>query len=246
MKRLRRCLRDSQSPASDIQLRGNLDGLHSIRVSTQFDCSAERQPVALQGCPARHFRREIKVAANWLQRFARKCVQWTTEGGETMDTFIVTLSVLGVVVLLTAWLPMVLKRLPLSLPILCLIIGMLLAWSPYPLLPSFNPLENRGFTERMTEVVVIIALMGAGLKIDRPIGLARWRTTWRLLGIAMPLTIVAIAGLGYYILDLDMASALPPHHICPGRRGTKEVESGSTSILPQSTALPRQVVRDVR
>lgn len=125
-----------------------------------------------------------------------------------MDTFIVTLSVLGVVVLLTAWLPLVLKRLPLSLPILCLIIGMLLAWSPYPLLPSFNPLENRAFTERMTEVVVIIALMGAGLKIDRPIGLTRWRTTWRLLSIAMPLTIVAVMGLGYYILDLDMASAL--------------------------------------
>jgi NhaP-type Na+/H+ or K+/H+ antiporter len=60
----------------------------------------------------------------------------------------------------------------------------------------------------MTEVVVIIALMGAGLKIDRPIGLARWRTTWRLLSIAMPLTIVAVMGLGYYILDLDMASAL--------------------------------------
>jgi len=125
-----------------------------------------------------------------------------------MDTFIVTLSVLGVVVLLTAWLPLVLKRLPLSLPILCLIIGVLLAWSPYPILPSFNPLENRAFTERMTEVVVIIALMGAGLKIDRPMGLARWRTTWRLLGIAMPLTIVAVMGLGYYILDLNMASAL--------------------------------------
>ncbi len=125
-----------------------------------------------------------------------------------MDTFIVTLSVLGVVVLLTAWLPMALKRLPLSLPILCLIIGMLLASSPYPLLSSFNPLENRAFTERMTEVVVIIALMGAGLKIDRPIGLARWGTTWRLLGIAMPLTIVSVAGLGYYILDLDIASAL--------------------------------------
>ena len=100
-----------------------------------------------------------------------------------MDTFIVTLSVLGVVVHLTPWLPMVLKRLPLSLPILCLLIGMLLAWSPYPLLPSFNPLESRAFTERMTEVVVIIALMGAGLKLDRPIGLARWRTTWRLLGM---------------------------------------------------------------
>lgn len=131
-----------------------------------------------------------------------------SERGEIMDNFIVTLSVLGVVVLLTAWLPMVVKRLPLSLPILCLIIGMLLAWSPYPLLPNFNPLESRAITERMTEVVVIIALMGAGLKIDRPIGLVRWRTTWRLLGIAMPLTIVGIAALGYYILDLNIASAL--------------------------------------
>ena len=95
-----------------------------------------------------------------------------------MDIYIVTLTILGVVVLLTAWLPMMLRRLPLSLPILCLAIGALLAWSPFPLLPSFNPLENRVFTERMTEFVVIVELMGAGLKLDRPIGLRRWRTTW--------------------------------------------------------------------
>jgi hypothetical protein len=36
-----------------------------------------------------------------------------------MDVYIVTLTILGVVILLTAWLPMVLKRLPLSLPIIC-------------------------------------------------------------------------------------------------------------------------------
>jgi sodium/hydrogen antiporter len=125
-----------------------------------------------------------------------------------MDTFIVTLSILGVVVLLTAWLPMALKRLPLSLPIICLFIGVLLAWSPYPLFPSVNPLENRALTERMTEIVVIIALMGAGLKIDRPIGLRRWRATWRLIVIAMPLTVIAIAALGFHILNLDIASAL--------------------------------------
>ncbi|WP_426124277.1 cation:proton antiporter [Pararhizobium sp. PWRC1-1] len=83
-----------------------------------------------------------------------------------------------------------------------------LAWSPYPLLPSFNPLENREFTERMTEIVVIVALMGAGLKIDRPIGWRRWRTTWRLLGIAMLLTIGAIAFLGFSILGLGLACPL--------------------------------------
>ena len=85
-----------------------------------------------------------------------------------MDAYIVTLTVLGFVVLLTAWLPMAFRRLPLSLPIACLAIGTLLALSPFPLLPRFNPLENREFTERMTEIVVIVALMGAGLKLDHP------------------------------------------------------------------------------
>lgn len=125
-----------------------------------------------------------------------------------MDIYLVTLTILGFVVLLTAWLPMMMRRLPLSLPIACLAIGAMLAWSPFPLLPRFNPLENREFTERMTEVVVIVALMGAGLKLDRPIGLKRWGTTWRLLGIAMPLTIATLAFLGYWILGLTAASAL--------------------------------------
>lgn len=125
-----------------------------------------------------------------------------------MDVYIVTLTILGIVILLTAWLPMVLRRLPLSLPIICLAIGAILAWSPFPLLPRFNPLDNREFTERLTEIVVIVALMGAGLKIDRRIGWRRWITTWRLLGIAMPLRITAIALLGSWILNLGIASAL--------------------------------------
>ncbi len=125
-----------------------------------------------------------------------------------MDPYIVTLAILGIVILLTAWLPMMLRRLPLSLPIACLAIGALLSWSPFPLLPRFNPLENREFTERMTEIVVIVALMGAGLKLDRPIGWQRWLTTWRLLALAMPLTIAALAFLGSWILGLGAASAL--------------------------------------
>lgn len=125
-----------------------------------------------------------------------------------MDIYVVTLTILGFVVLLTAWLPMLLRHLPLSLPILCILLGAALAWSPYPLLPAFNPLENRQLTEHMTEIVVIVALMGAGLKLDRKIGWRRWGTTWRLLGLAMPLTIAAIAMLGHWILGLGIASAL--------------------------------------
>lgn len=125
-----------------------------------------------------------------------------------MDGYVVTLTILGFVVLLTAWLPMVLRQLPLSLPIFCIFLGAVLAWSPLALLPAFNPLENRELTEHMTEIVVIVALMGAGLKLDRKIGWRNWGTTWRLLGIAMPLTIAAIAMLGHWILGLGFASAI--------------------------------------
>jgi NhaP-type Na+/H+ or K+/H+ antiporter len=71
-----------------------------------------------------------------------------------------------------------------------------------------NPLQNGGIAEHLTEFVVIVALMGAGLKIDRPLGLRQWATTWRLLGIAMPISIGIIALLGWSLLGLGAASAL--------------------------------------
>jgi NhaP-type Na+/H+ or K+/H+ antiporter len=124
-----------------------------------------------------------------------------------VNTYVVTLLMFGAVVLLTAWLPMGLRLLPLSLPICCVAIGALLALSPFTPLPAMNPLENIEWAEHLTEFVVIVALMGAGLKIDRPLDLRRWAATWWLLGIAMPLSIAAIAVLGWSILGLGLASA---------------------------------------
>ena len=50
--------------------------------------------------------------------------------------------------------------------------------------------------------------MGAGLKIDRPFGWASWRTTRRLLVVAMPLTIAGVAVLGWWAAGLAPAAAL--------------------------------------
>lgn len=122
--------------------------------------------------------------------------------------YVVTLFIFGAVVLLTTWLPLALKRMPLSLPICCIVIGVILALSPFTPLPQRNPLENIGWAEHLTELVVIVALMGAGLKIDRPVGWKRWMVTWRLLAIAMPISIAAIALLGWQLLSLPLASAL--------------------------------------
>ena len=50
--------------------------------------------------------------------------------------------------------------------------------------------------------------MGAGLKIDRRIGWQSWVLTWRLLAIAMPLTILLLAGFSCWLLGLGAAAAI--------------------------------------
>jgi sodium/hydrogen antiporter len=125
-----------------------------------------------------------------------------------MDAYIVLLAVLGGVILMTAWLPVFLARLPLSLPIACIAIGVALALSPVSFVVAANPLESRVLTERLTEFVVIVSLMGAGLKLDRRLSWRGWMSTWRLLAFAMPLTIAAVTLLGWSMLGLSLASAL--------------------------------------
>ncbi|GAA0746987.1 cation:proton antiporter [Sphingomonas trueperi] len=123
------------------------------------------------------------------------------------DPYILILTGLGVLIALVAWLPLALRRLPLSLPIVCIAIG-----AGIFLLPgvTLRPLPWRypEITERFTELIVIIALMGAGLKIDRLFGVRRWACTWRLIGVTMPLSILAIAMLAGWALGLPIAIAL--------------------------------------
>jgi len=111
------------------------------------------------------------------------------------------------VVLLVSWAPVGLKKLPLTLAILCVALGVVVFSTG---LLSFNP-DPRTWdtaTERLTELVVIISLMGAGLKLDRPLGWRRWASTWRLLAVAMPLTIAAVAWLGIAGLAFSLPMAL--------------------------------------
>lgn len=63
-------------------------------------------------------------------------------------------------------------------------------------------------TERLSEMVVIIALMGAGLKLDRVFDFKTWRVTWRLLAITMPLSIAAITLVAGWWLGLSWTLAL--------------------------------------
>lgn len=81
------------------------------------------------------------------------------------DPYILILTGVGLLIALVAWLLLALKRLPLSLPIVCIGIGVAIFSVPAVTLRPL-PLSYPEVTERFTELVVIIALMGAGLKLD--------------------------------------------------------------------------------
>lgn len=129
-------------------------------------------------------------------------VQWVDMALYEMVLVIVGVTVLGAVVL-----PRLLEHRPLSFPIVYVAFGMLVFTLPLGL-PSPNPLEHGALAERLTEFVVITALMGAGLKLERPPGLWRWQSAWRLLAITMPLTIAITALLGWWLVGLAIPTAV--------------------------------------
>lgn len=115
--------------------------------------------------------------------------------------------ILGLAFLAAAALPRLMDNTPISLPIVYVAVGMVLplVWGD---LPEVDLIRFGVATERLTELAVIISLMSAGLKIDRPMGLYRWGSTWRLLAVTMPLSIAALALGGAWLLGLPLAAAV--------------------------------------
>ena len=78
-----------------------------------------------------------------------------------------------------AFLPRLLGRLPLSMPMFLVAFGYAVFALPLGL-PRVDPLADGHATEKLCEAVVVVSLMGAGLKIDRPFQWRGWRGTRRL------------------------------------------------------------------
>jgi NhaP-type Na+/H+ or K+/H+ antiporter len=114
-----------------------------------------------------------------------------------------TYVVAGLALLLAVVLPDLLSRWPISPPIVLVGLGLLLGLTPLPNGLPLDPQANRETIEHVTEVTVLVALMGVGLALDRPLHLLRrssyggWSATWRLLVVAMPFGIAAVALLGW-------------------------------------------------
>ena len=120
----------------------------------------------------------------------------------------------GVALLLAVVLPTALRTAALSAPVVLLGLGVLMGLLPLPDAVQLTPTDDRAVIEHLTELTVIISLMGVGLALDRPLNVRswmswrRWGTTWRLLAIAMPLSIAVTAVLGWWFVGLAPASAI--------------------------------------
>lgn len=114
---------------------------------------------------------------------------------------------IGLATLAAALLPRALHRAPISMPAVFLGLS-ILAFSLLPWLPDADPIEHHDVALHLTEVCVLVSLMGAGLAINRPVGWRLWGTTWRLLGITMPLSMIAVGWLGWSVLGMGVATAV--------------------------------------
>lgn len=99
------------------------------------------------------------------------------------------------------------KATKISYSVLYVAVGAILFSTAGNFLPLPDPIYENVVTVRLTEMVVIISLMGSGLKIDRPFSVRNWRVPLRLISILMIISIAAVTAIGYYWLGFGLASA---------------------------------------
>jgi sodium/hydrogen antiporter len=124
-----------------------------------------------------------------------------------MSDYIIVLVVLGVGCLGMAWMPALTKKIHISYSIIYVLFGFLL-YKFVGGLPEPDPTKEESITMRLTEMVVIVSLMGTGLKISQPFSFKKWEIPLRLVSLTMLLSIAGITALAYFWLELPIASAL--------------------------------------
>jgi len=126
----------------------------------------------------------------------------------TLDAYHIALAAVGLIVVLARWLPrLVSEREPAAAPLMILFgAGAAMLIPGLPDIP--DPRETPEPWELVSELTVIVALFGSGMRIDSLRPWRKWIPTVRMLAIAMPLTILAIALLGVWAAGLTIAGAI--------------------------------------
>jgi NhaP-type Na+/H+ or K+/H+ antiporter len=99
------------------------------------------------------------------------------------------------------------KSLPVTPAIAYLAVGLLVGPTVLNLF-HFNPLKEAALLEVLTEVVVLVSLFSAGVKMPLPLSLARWRTPILLASVSMMLSVGMVAAFACYFLGLSLGAGV--------------------------------------
>ncbi|KVW96956.1 cation:proton antiporter [Thiobacillus denitrificans] len=100
-----------------------------------------------------------------------------------------------------------LQRLPVTPAIVYLAVGLLVGPTVLNLF-HFNPLKESALLEVLTEVVVLISLFSAGVKMPVPFSFARWRTPVLLASVSMAVSVGLVAAFAYTLLGLPLGAGV--------------------------------------
>ncbi len=115
-----------------------------------------------------------------------------------MKSYILILIILGAAGIALPWLTRLSKFTLINVPIVSVLLGMLLYSLPLNL-PNPDPLTHEKILLKLSELAVIISLMGAGLKLSRKISFKAYKIPLLLVFITMIGCIAATAGLSWLL-----------------------------------------------
>jgi NhaP-type Na+/H+ or K+/H+ antiporter len=95
-----------------------------------------------------------------------------------------------------------------NMPLFFIIAGVILAVLGLPTIDPRRAEVETAVIEHVSELIVIISLTGAGLAIDTRMTWKNWEAAFRLLAVAMPLTIAVVALAGVLWLGMSLAAAM--------------------------------------
>lgn len=100
-----------------------------------------------------------------------------------------------------------LKRSSVTAAIVYLAVGLLLGPTVLNLF-HFNPLKESALLEVLTEVVVLISLFSAGVKMPVPFSFSRWRTPIMLATVSMAITVLLVSSFAHYVLGMPWGAGV--------------------------------------
>lgn len=124
-----------------------------------------------------------------------------------MESYNLILFLLGVIGFLIAWLTIELEDRVISFPMIMVVLGGLFYSLPFNL-PDPDPNAQNNLVLHLTELAVILSLMGTGLKIYKAFTFSNYRVPFLMILITMIGCILTVAFTGWLLAGLLPASAL--------------------------------------